>query len=179
MPHLPYAFSDDDEFHHPVEGWLLLDRTIVFDSWLLWRHAMPGPPRTQAQLGEDAAATITALAEQLHAVHQRMPGYAALDDTPFVFCRWWEPWDSSGWQSGDRCVFRVRGHGNEAITTAAKSLAGFPGQTCLRLAPVSGDWMGARLLTSSTDPACPAPSLQPSFLLQRRKKRRTPLPPLR
>lgn len=74
MPHLPYASSDDDEFFHPTEGWLLVDRTIAFDSWIVWRHALPRDRQGRAMLHEEPARLIQALAEGLDAVHQKVPG---------------------------------------------------------------------------------------------------------
>lgn len=173
MPHLPYAFDDDDEFEHPTEGWLLLDRTIAFDSWILWRHALPPDRGGRSRLREPAAALITALAERLHAIHQRLPGYASLDDSPFVFPRWWDPDPGSEWSSGGHCLFRIEGHSGDVVLAAALSGR----NTCLRLSTASGGLLDAELLTPDRDPACPLPSLRPAFRTRSKGSRRKPLLP--
>jgi len=173
MPHLPYAQDDDDEFRHPTEGWLLLDRTIAFDSWISWRHALPADRNGRTLLHESAAALIRALAERLHAIHQRLPGYADLDDSPFVFPRWWDPDPESEWHSGGRCLFRVEGHSADAILTAALSSR----SNCLRLSSASGGLLEAELVTTDKDSACPPVPSLPAFRSRSRGSRRKRLPP--
>lgn len=109
-PHLPYAFSDDDEFHHPVSGWLLLDRSITFDNWLSWRHALPGDRRGFGRLTAAVSEAIITIAAAIHQAHQRFPGYQRLDRSPFIVPRWWDPFADDGWESGRFCLFRVDGH---------------------------------------------------------------------
>lgn len=172
MPHLPYAFHDDDEFCHPTDGWLLLDRTIVFDSWILWRHALPLDRRGRSLLHAEAAALITALAERLHAIHLRMPGYNSLDDTPFVFTRWWNPHsEDEASNSGSSCVFRIKDQPCGAITEAF--LVARPDH--LTLTPLPGNAMKAEL--THTDPACLGRNGLPSGRLQKKGQRRTPQSP--
>lgn len=185
MPHLPYAYDDDDEFQHPVEGWLLIDRTIVFDSWILWRHALPPDRLGRSALDAETAALITALAEQLHAVHLRMPGYSALADTPFVFTRWWDP-DSGdeGFRNGSSCVFRIKEQSIQTLVEAVNVAA--PGNLTLTpLYPdIVGRWEGPvcgllRAELKSTDPACLAQNALPCGRSQKKGQRRTPQSPPR
>jgi hypothetical protein len=124
MPHLPYALDDDDEFFHPKEGWLLLDRTIAFDSWIHWRQALPKSRLGRSRLCERTAALIEALAERLHALHQHLPGYADLDDTPFRFSRWWEPSSEGQWSQGSSCVFRIDGCAGRDVVEAYSATPG-------------------------------------------------------
>lgn len=148
MPHLPYAFDDDDEFFHPAEGWLLIDRTIVFDSWILWRHALPITRWGRSRLDDRVVALITALAERIHAFHQQLPGYSSLDDTPFVFSRWWDPVGEGEWGRGGSCVFRIDGHTNRRVLDAFRST---PGMNHLELTELSGDRFRARLIGEEVD----------------------------
>lgn len=106
-PHLPYGFGDNDEFHHPISGWLLLERAIAFDGWISWRQALPEDRYSRGLLTAEIASAIITLAQGLHAVHQRMPGYENLDRSPFVFPRWWDPSASDEWASGGLCLFRL------------------------------------------------------------------------
>lgn len=106
-PHLPYAYHDDDEFLHPDEGWLLLDRAIVYDSWLAWRHALPESRAARERLTAEAALAITALAYEVHRIHQRLPGYMRLGASPFKVSRWWDPYADDEWAAGGICLFRI------------------------------------------------------------------------
>jgi hypothetical protein len=179
MPHLPYASHDGDEFRHPVEGWLLLCRTIVFDSWILWRHALPTDRSGQAMLDAETAALITALAEQLHAVHLRLPDYAGLDDTPFVFTRWWDPRsEDEAFRNGSSCVFRIKGQSVQALVEAVNAAA----PSNLTLTPLYPDMIGRweasdcdllRAELKSTDPVFLAQNVPPCGRLLRKNQRRT------
>ena len=108
-PHLSYARNDNDEFLHPGEGWLLLDRAVSFDSWITWRQALPDAPTARQQLTGDVAQAITALAYEIHRIHQRLPGYMRLGESPFVFSRWWDPYAEDEWRGGGICLFRIDG----------------------------------------------------------------------
>lgn len=156
MPHLSYASSDDDEFLHPTEGWLLVDRTIAFDSWIVWRHALPRDRQGRAMLHKEPARLIQALAEGLDAVHQKVPGYSSLGESPFVFLRWWEPRDNDDWAEGARCCFYLQGTSNQAMLDAAP-LAGID---FLDLQAISSSLLEARL--TSTDPGDLARSSPPA-----------------
>jgi hypothetical protein len=179
MPHLPYSSRDDDEFLHPTEGWLLTLRTIVFDSWILWSHALPPDRPGRAMLDAETATLITALAEQLHAVHLQMPGYASLDDTPFVFTRWWNPRsEDKAFRDGSSCVFRIKEQSIKALVEAVNVAA--PGN--LTLTPLYPDMVGRwesspcdllRAELKSTDPAFLAQSAPPCARLLKKNQRRT------
>lgn len=170
-PHLPYAFNDDDEFQHPSEGWLLIDRTIVFDSWILWRHALPIDRPGRMMLHARAATLITALAERLHTIHLRMPGYGDLGDTPFVFNRWWNPHSDDESSDGSCCVFRIKGQTSEAITNAFHDAR----VGNLTLTALSGELMRAQL--THTDPASLGQGAHLGERPQKRGRRRTPQSP--
>lgn len=148
MPHLPYASDDDDEFLHPEEGWLLIDRTIVFDSWILWRHALPRGRSQRARLDGRVAALITALAERIHALHQQLPGYCDLGDSPFLFSRWWEPGGDDEWGSGGSCIFRIDGQPAGRVLNTFSSM---PSLDAVELTPLSGDRFRARLVGAEVE----------------------------
>lgn len=174
MPHLLYAIDDDDEFLHPAEGWLLLDRTIAYDSWITWRHALPRDPLGRGRLDASSAFLIQALAERIDAVHQRVSGYAALGDSPFAFLRWWDPDAPADWAAGGRCRFCLKGRSNRVMQDAwAQGTADF-----LELRLLPGDRLEAQL--TSTNPADLAPSARPASRRQRPASRQgRPNPPAR
>jgi len=39
--HCPASFGPNEEFLAPTGEWLSVFRAIAYDSWLLWRHALP------------------------------------------------------------------------------------------------------------------------------------------
>ena len=125
MPHLPWAESDDDEFYHPSHGWYLLSRSIVHDGWLSWRHAIPDCKQARQKMPLDVGTSIALLAQALHDVHQTIPGYGDLDDTPFQVYRWWDPEADDEWQTGCCVLFRYSppcsppGDGSAAIFCSA------------------------------------------------------------
>lgn len=108
-PHLSYAYDEDDEFLHPIEGWLLLDRAIAYDSWITWRHALPPERESRNSMTPQVCAVIHTLAEALHDIHQSMPGYEDLGQSPLVVPRWWDPEADDEWSTGRCCLFRVEG----------------------------------------------------------------------
>ena len=160
MPHLPYARNDDDEFLHPSGEWFLIDRAITFDNWLLWRHALPFERHERSQLTAPVAATIETLADAIHDIHQAMPGYKGLGDTPFRVSRWWDPSDQEGWQSGGCCLFRIEGFCSADILERADR------SPFLSLRAVSGLFVEAGLLNPAArllDPPgqCPEDASSP------------------
>jgi hypothetical protein len=115
----------------------------------------------------------------LHAVHLQMPGYASLDDTPFVFTRWWDP-DSEdrAFRTGSGCVFRIKEQSIQALVEAVNVAA--PGN--LTLTPLHpeaiGVWEGPtfgllRAELKNTDPAFLAQSAPPCARLLKKNQRRT------
>lgn len=169
-PHLPYAFCDEDEFHHPVSGWLLMDRSITFDNWLSWRHALPGDRRGYDRLTGAITESIAGLAAAIHEVHQRLPGYQRLDRSPFVIPRWWDPFADDGWESGCYCLFRVDGCCGQDFLDYWE-----PERSVVNLAVVSESYLEASLL--STLPAGHAPRPPDSERRRSRAGRRTPRNP--
>ena len=118
---MEYATPIADEFR-AIDGQNhSIYRTIIFDSWLLWKHALPPSPAAHAELNELRTQGIGCLAEQLHQVHQTMPGYRMLNDTPFRFRRWWDPCDPD-WEHGRRCLFTINGFtSNDIVRRLAAS----------------------------------------------------------
>lgn len=109
--HLPYSESPADEFQSPSGEWFCTLRAITFDSWLLWRHALPEDLYLWRELSHDVYTTIEALARRIHVMHQTFPDYKRLCDTPFVVSRWWDPTDDSGeWAYGDRVLLKIKGY---------------------------------------------------------------------
>jgi hypothetical protein len=173
MPHLPYAFGDDDEFLHPKHGWLLLARAITLDNWLSWRTALPRDHPRRGQLTAEAAANIAALAEAVHAIHRRLPGYRALGDNPFHVIRWWDPARNSGRQSGTICCFRIEGFSSHDILEHAAACP----ELCLDA--VTGLYVEASLVSpealSEGHPGPPQSDLRPDPIPCSRT-RQTPRP---
>jgi hypothetical protein len=180
MPHLPFATDDDDEFFHPTEGWLLLDRTIAFDSWISWRQALPRSRSKRARLTSCAADLITALAERLHVLHQQLPGYSNLDDTPFRFSRWWEP-GSELEQSACSCLFSIDGISCSDVIDASRSVDGL---SHIELSESPGKLIDARLVGPEVSSFISGqsdllPSLPPAVRPQKKSRLRTSRTPPR
>jgi hypothetical protein len=141
-PHLPYAYGDDDEFCHPSGGWYLLDRAITYDSWLTWRHALPGDRQLRNCLPVAVGEAITALALRLDSLHQQLPGYRDLWDCPFVVSRWWDP-DAADEdrRSGRCCLLRIEGFSSAQLADAFVAAR----QEHWSAAPTSGSFLEFRL----------------------------------
>jgi hypothetical protein len=107
--HLPYAYRPENEFFHPFDGWLLMERSVVFDSWISWRHVLPIGRRDCREMTAEINQAILTLAGGLHQVHQRLPGYRDLGESPFRVSRWWDPFAEYPWNTGGTCVFRLDG----------------------------------------------------------------------
>lgn len=142
-PHLPYGFGDNDEFHHPISGWQLLELAIAFDGWISWRQALPEDRHSRGLLTTEIASAIITLARGIHAVHQRVPGYDTLDRSPFVFPRWWDPSANDEWASGGICLFRLE---NSSIHEFLHYWQ--PESSSIRLRPVSAIHLEARLVVT-------------------------------
>lgn len=122
--HLPYAYKPENEFHHPFDGWLLMERSVVYDSWLSWRHVLPRGQRDCSAMTAEVNQAITSLAGGIHQVHQRTPGYRDLGESPFQVLRWWDPHGGPPWSSGSACLFWVSGYSSDefiAFWSAAAS----------------------------------------------------------
>lgn len=176
-PHLPYAYSDKDEFHHPIDGWLLLDRAVVHDSWLSWRHVLPRGSRDCRALDKDTNNAILALAAELHAIHQLIPGYRDLGESPFRVIRWWDSRsEHSAWRSGRLCVFSL------ADCSSSDFIGHWsPEGSNLLLEPVNDPFSGAcvrawLLTIPAGDPAAPRPVGGPRRGRGQSRKRPSPPP---
>jgi hypothetical protein len=104
--HVPGSECAADEFQAPDGAWFSIFRAIVFDSWLIWRDALPSEPELREQLDGSAYECVTALAKQLHLFHQSLPCYRGLTISPFHVSRWWDPTDTDqAWNSGGSVLF--------------------------------------------------------------------------
>lgn len=111
MYHLPYSEAITDEFRTPTGEWYATLRAISFDSWLLWRHALPEDHLLWPRLTLDVFETIQVLGQRIHNWHQLLPDYRRLSDTPFQVSCWWDPSDATGeWTRGDRVLLRLNGY---------------------------------------------------------------------
>jgi len=109
--HVPWSESPEDEFLAPDGQWYSVFRAVVFDSWLLWRDALPAEQDLRQQLTWDPYQEIMQLGRQLHLFHQTMPTYRGLTVSPFHVTRWWDPSDSDEqWNSGRSCLFHMDGY---------------------------------------------------------------------
>ena len=177
MPHLPFALGDDDEFLHPSQGWLLRSRTIVFDSWLCWRQALPDPNQRHV-LPRDVSIAIAVLAHALDDIHRTLPGYEELGDTPFSIPRWWDPEDGDGWQTGCLLLFRLEGTRPDDFLAAWRQRFRRLSASPVRLRAVSARYMEATLLkVPAVLPPWIESGSQPPVSRLARQRRRTPQTP--
>ena len=136
--HLPYSESAEDEFQAPDGGWYCTLRAIAFDGWLLWRHALPDDSALWPELTAEVFETIEVLGKRIHNLHQLLPDYRRLSDTPFKVSRWWDPTDDSGeWICGDRVLLRLNGYTAQDIQQMTPTR--LKGQLCLQ--PRSKHWI--------------------------------------
>jgi hypothetical protein len=141
--HVPYSESPNDEFQTPCGIWYSTLRAITFDSWLLWRHALPEDELLWPQLSQSVFETIEALAQRIHHLHQAFPDYRRLADTPFHVSTWWDPSDPHGdWIYGDRVQLKITGYTAREIEQEAQPR--LKGQ--LRILPLSKHWVEISLL---------------------------------
>jgi hypothetical protein len=111
MYHVPYSEVITDEFQTPDGEWYATLRAIAFDGWLLWKHALPEDYLLWPQMTKPVFETIKILGQRIHNIHQLLPDYRRLSDTPFQVSCWWDPSDSHGeWTYGDRVLLRVNGY---------------------------------------------------------------------
>lgn len=114
--HVPWSESPEDEFLAPDGQWYSVFRAVVFDSWLLWKDALPSEQDLRQQLTWDAYQEIMQLGRQLHLFHQTMPTYRGLTVSPFHVTRWWDPSDSDEqWNSGRSCLFHMDGYSSSEL----------------------------------------------------------------
>ena len=76
-----------------------LHRAVVFNSWLLWRDALPEDPCTWDRLQRRQVHAIGKLAQQLRVLRREArPGWRVL--------QWWDP-RHEAWASGRRLLLDV------------------------------------------------------------------------
>jgi len=171
-PHLPYAYNDEDEFHHPTAGWLLLDRAVVYDSWISWRHVLPRGSSGRQALSAGVNDAILALAAELHSIHQRLPSYRDLGESPFHVTRWWDPCADDLWSTGKLCIFSVDDCSSDEFI-----VHWLPAESGLHLEALGDTYVRARLLTiPAENPGSPRPGAAPPRARGRSRKRQSPPP---
>lgn len=149
--HVPGSERPDDEFQAPDGAWLSIFRAIVFDSWLIWRDALPTEPELRQRLDHDTFDCITSLAKQLHLFHQSLPCYRGLTVSPFHVTRWWDPDDSDeAWTSGRSVLFYMDDYSSADIIRLCSKRPG------LKLRAVSHRYVEASLM-EPLNPAGSAP----------------------
>lgn len=154
MPYnCPASFGPNEEFLTPDGQWFSVFRAVAYDSWLLWRHALPDNPNHWPLLNQEAFETIGVLGQRIHDLHQTCPDYRRLSDTPFTVSRWWDPLDDDGWQRGDRCLLRIDGYEARQLPLDNAARLG------LLARPVSAHWIEFNL---TGDPAVAAPARRTS-----------------
>jgi hypothetical protein len=76
-----------------------LHRAVVYNSWLLWRDALPEDPHTWQSLARPQVHAIGKLAQQLQSLRREArPGWRVL--------QWWDP-RHEAWSSGRRLMLDV------------------------------------------------------------------------
>jgi hypothetical protein len=111
-------------------------RAVTYDNWLLWIHALPDNPELWRRMDEAAFATIQVLGKRLHLLHQMLPNYRRLSDTPFTVSRWWDPLDNEDdWHLGGRCLLRIDGFSCRQLPLDAAPKLGLVAR------PVSENWV--------------------------------------
>ena len=104
-------------FTAPDKNRYLTIRSVVYDSWIIWQDALPFDPELRSLLTQDIYNNIVELGTRVHKLHQSMPGYKALSESPFEFILWWDPQDDDeDWKQGKRCRFMVNDFTSEEIT---------------------------------------------------------------
>lgn len=134
--HLPYSESPSDEFCSPTGEWLCTLRAITFDSWLLWRHALPEDLLLWPELTQPVFDSIVLLAQRIHNLHQLLPDYRRLADTPFQVSMWWDPTDDD-FAAGDRVQLRIIGYTAREIEQEVPHRL----KSLLTILPLSTHWV--------------------------------------
>ena len=109
--HLPWSRSPEEEFLAPDGEWYSIFRAVVFDSWMLWKDALPPELELRALLDQESYDGITSLARKMHALHHRLPDYRCLSKSPFNVTAWWDPENTDPeWNTGRSCLFTIDGY---------------------------------------------------------------------
>jgi hypothetical protein len=108
---LPYSETPRDEFLTPTGEWFYTLRAIAYDGWLQWRHALPEEQSLWGDLDLETFETIQLLAKRIHNLHQLLPDYRRLLDSPFTVSRWWDPTGTDeDYHSGARMLCKIDGY---------------------------------------------------------------------
>lgn len=86
---------------------LYLDRAITYNNWLTWADALPEDHSLHDQLTTGIAACVTTLAGAIGRLHELLPDYRRLTETPFTVSQWWDPTDDLPYSAGAACIFRL------------------------------------------------------------------------
>lgn len=117
--------SDLDQFLAPDGNKYLTIRSVVYDSWIIWQDALPFDKHLRVMLNQVIYENIIALATRIHKLHQSMPGYKALTESPFEFVLWFDPLDSDPlWNQGKKCRFMINEFTAEEIEFYSKNKKG-------------------------------------------------------
>jgi hypothetical protein len=110
-PPKPNAPLIPESFVTPEGERYSIFRAVSFDNWLIWRDALPDNPTLWSRLEMEQFRRIQELGRRIHLLHQNLPDYRRLSDTPFVVSRWWDPVDpEDNWDCGGKCLLRIEDH---------------------------------------------------------------------
>lgn len=147
--HLSCSNSLDEEFQGPDGHWFSVYRSIVLDSWLTWKDALPGH-RLTVPLAADVASAITALTQKIHSAHMQLPDYRRLSSSPFHVGRWWDPAATDEWSQGRKVLLRLENY------SAHRLASKIPARLNLRVKQQSEHWL---VIGLPEDATCPVHSL--------------------
>ena len=100
-------------------------RSVVYDSWIMWNDVLPDPQDEQPLMTKDIYENITELGLRIHKLHQSMPNYKQMTESPFNFVLWWDPDDDDDdWSRGKVCRFMINDYSAEDILFYSKSKKG-------------------------------------------------------
>jgi len=104
------------QFLAPDGNKYLTIRSVVYDSWIIWQDALPQDQELRLMITQEIYDNIVELAGRIHKLHQSMPGYKALNESPFEFILWFDPLDTDpDWYLGKKCRFKIHDFTAEEI----------------------------------------------------------------
>ena len=158
MAAAPPAPDPASHFQAPDGRWYLLWRAVSYDSWLVWRDALPDSHQQRQRLDQRCYDTIVQLGRAIHEIHLRLPEYRRLGDSPFRVGRWWDPDGEPPWCEGRRVLLRHR------HLSAAEFLHYRPPRSELQGQVISHHWLELELplkpAPAADGPAMPPPAPQ-------------------
>ena len=118
-------------------------RSVVYDSWIMWNDVLPDPQDEQPLMTKDIYENITELGLRIHKLHQSMPNYKQMTESPFNFVLWWDPDDDDDdWSRGKVCRFMINDYSAEDILFYSKSKKG----NKLLIKPMTSRLVEARII---------------------------------